>query len=126
MLTDSAEQTASVTRTLVTLPAPTIDPPTSYRSVDLPISIYKGASGVHPSGYRIYYATDGSDPGNSGGNPVTGVAYSGAFHWGLGECRHRAGAHVCLATYAAWFNPSALSTATYTSAEAETISWARS
>lgn len=116
MFASSSSQSASVTRSLVTLPAPSIDPPTSYRSVDLPISIYKGTSGVHPSSYRIYYTTSGTDPGNSSGNPVTGTAYSGPFQLGSSISAAVVKARTYASTtYAAWFNPSTTTTSTYTS-----------
>jgi prepilin-type N-terminal cleavage/methylation domain-containing protein len=115
-LQTSDPQSASVARLLTDLPAPSIDPPSSYRSMDLPISIYKG-SGTLPASYRIYYTTNGADPGNSGGNPATGALYSSPFQLGssVSAAIVRARTYAS-ATYAAWFNPSPLSTSTYTSA----------
>jgi hypothetical protein len=113
---DSDVQSATISRTVTALTAPTIDPPTSYRSADFPIAIYKNSAATYPSSYRIYYTTDGSDPGNSGGNPVTGTVYSGAFQLGSSISAAIVQARIYApSTYAAWFTPSPLDSATYSS-----------
>lgn len=115
--TDSDSQSASISRTLTTLTSPIIDPGSSYRSADLPISIYANTSGTYPATTRIYYTTDGSDPGDSGGNPTGGTAYTGAFELGSSISAAVVEARLYASTtYAAWFNASPATMANYTSA----------
>jgi prepilin-type N-terminal cleavage/methylation domain-containing protein len=115
--TNSDSQSASISRTLTTLTSPIINPGSSYRAADLPISIYTNTGGTYPATTRIYYTTNGSDPGNSSGNPTTGTAYSGAFQLGSSISAAIVEARLYASTtYAAWFNPSAATTANYTSA----------
>lgn len=61
-----------------------------------------------PVGARIYYTTDGTDPGNNGGQPIVGKLYGGIF-----ELEGTAGSTVNITArvyppvdYLNWFNPS--------------------
>ncbi|HEY8902768.1 MAG TPA: hypothetical protein VIM48_03615, partial [Chthoniobacterales bacterium] len=115
--TNSDSQSASISRTLTTLTSPIINPGSSYRAADLPISIYTNTSATYPATTRIYYTTNGSDPGNSSGNPTGGTAYTGAFQLGSSVSAAIVEARIYASTtYAAWFNPSPATTANYTSA----------
>lgn len=114
---NSDSQSASISRTLTTLTSPIIDPGSSYRAADLPISIYANTSGTYPASTRIYYTTDGSDPGDSGGNPTGGTAYTGAFELGSSVSAAVVKSRLYASTtYAAWFNASPATMANYTSA----------
>lgn len=61
-----------------------------------------------PVGARIYYTTDGTDPGNNGGQPIVGKLYEGTF-----ELKGTAGSTINITArvyppleYLNWFNPS--------------------
>ncbi len=108
---------ATVGITPTALPAPVIDPPSGSKAVDLPVSIALAANQVQPVGARIYYTTNGTDPGVSGGEPVGGTLYSGQFNAGAGvnnvvTVRARVYGP---AGYGHWFTPSAITTNTYSS-----------
>ncbi len=75
--------------------------------------------GDMPVGARIYYTTDGSDPGSDGnGNPLSGTLYTGAFDPLHGAGEWETGAVVNARVYppqeyAGWFQVSPLTTSDY-------------
>ena len=65
-------QTISIQKT--TLNAPLITPPPGVVAVDATVTLaLDTATGILPAGVRIYYRTDGSDPGNNNGEPLPGA-----------------------------------------------------
>jgi len=115
MFVDSPVVTATVGISPTALTAPLIDPPSGSKAVDLPVSIATAVGVAYPVGARIYYTTDGTDPGNVNGEHVTGTLYTGSFNSGAGTN----GVVVITArvygpsSYTQWFTPSAASTAVY-------------
>jgi len=116
MFANSSVVTATVGITPTALAAPTIDPATGVKATDLPVSIALASGQNYPVGARIYYTIDGSDPGNSGGNPTNGTLYTGSFNSGSGTN----GIVVVTARaygpagYGQWFTPSTAIANTYT------------
>lgn len=106
---------ATFTINPMTLVGPVIDPPSGSKAVDLPVSIALPNGAVLPVGSRIYYTLDGTDPGNSGGDPTGGTLYQGQFNSGAGTN----GVVVVSARvygpagYGQWFTPSPVSVNTY-------------
>lgn len=109
-----ASLSVGITSTL--LAAPTIDPPQGAKALDLPVSILLPTASVYPVGARIFYTTDGNDPGdNGGGGPATGTLYAGQFYPGAGT---NGVLTITARLYgpegaAQWFTPSPKATATY-------------
>jgi type II secretory pathway pseudopilin PulG len=105
--------TINITRTALT--SPVIDPPSGSKATDLPVSIATASGSDYPVGYRIYYTLDGTDPGNTGGEPTSGTLYTGSFNSGAGTN----GVVVVNARvygpagYGQWFTPSATAANTY-------------
>lgn len=116
MFVTSPVITASIGITPMSLVAPTIDPPSGLKAIDLPVSIAFANGATYPVGARIYYTTDGSDPGNTAGNPTSGTLYTGQFNAGAGTD----GVVVVTARvygpagYGHWFTPSNTAVVTYT------------
>jgi hypothetical protein len=63
-----------------TLQAPIISPASGVVAVDATVTLSLNSStGVLPAGVRIFYRTDGADPGDNGGEPVAGsVEWTGS------------------------------------------------
>jgi len=63
----------------LTLPAPVLSTPANATIVSGPVSMYADVStGVVPTDHRIFYTTDGDDPGNVNGEPAPhALAYTG-------------------------------------------------
>jgi prepilin-type N-terminal cleavage/methylation domain-containing protein len=101
--------------TQTVLASPTVDPPSGQKAADLPVSIATATGQAYPTGARIYYTLDGSDPGNNNGEPVNGTLYSGQFSSGAGTN----GAVVVKARVygpsgsGQWFTPSPVNTTAY-------------
>ncbi|MFT4546701.1 MAG: prepilin-type N-terminal cleavage/methylation domain-containing protein [Verrucomicrobiales bacterium] len=84
IVTDSDPVTRSIIATRIALPAPVIDlrpnaieyvPPVYDATISLQTDL-----GNMPLGARIFYTTDGSDPGIApDGEPVRGIPYTGTF-----------------------------------------------
>jgi hypothetical protein len=116
MFISSAVDAKSITISRTSLPSPTIDPPTGVKATDLPVSIAVSTGPSTPASTRIFYTTNGTDPGNNGGEPVSGTLYTGQFNSGAGTN----GIVVVTARtygpagYGQWFNPSSNTVATYT------------
>lgn len=71
--------TIDVNRTTLRSPAVVFDSEDTERGDTIEISKLVDY-GDMPVGARIYYTTDGSDPGSDGnGNPLSGTLYTGAF-----------------------------------------------
>ena len=107
------EETVNITET--SLVAPVIDPPSGSKAVDLPVSIALSGGQNYPTGARIYYTIDGSDPGDANGNPIEGTLYTGQFNSGAGnngtvEVKARVYGPE---GYGQWFSASPVATNTY-------------
>ena len=76
LVTSSPVVAATLTPNPITLRAPLIAKDAA--SAQMVISLNSYYSDM-PPGTRVYYTTDGQDPGVLNGNPVTGTLYSGAF-----------------------------------------------
>jgi len=117
MYANSGIQTTSVGITKTTLSAPTVDPASGQKAADLPVSIATASGQVYPTGARIYYTLDGTDPGDNNGEPVSGTLYTTQFNSGTGTN----GVVTVTARvygpagYAQWFTPSAATINTYSS-----------
>jgi len=115
MFRSSPVVTTTIGITPTALTAPVVDPPSGSKATDLPVSIALASGPAYPVGYRIYYTLDGTDPGNTGGNPTSGTLYTGSFNSGAGTN----GVVVVTARvygpagYSAWFTPSAAAVNTY-------------
>lgn len=115
--TNSEPKSKTVTISPTSLAAPVIDPPSGSKAVDLPVSVALATGQNYPTGARIYYTIDGTDPGNVNGNPAAGTLYTGQFNSGAGTD----GVVVVTARvygpegYGQWFTPSSPSTNTYAS-----------
>jgi choice-of-anchor A domain-containing protein len=70
---------SEVESTIVTIDATTLRAPILATSAGLVTISTDPSYGDMPVGARIYYTTDGTDPGESGGEPVTGTLYTGPF-----------------------------------------------
>ena len=115
LFTTSSVVTQTIGITPTTLQVPTIDPPSGAKAANLPVSIALTQGALYPADARIYYTTDGTDPGNSGGNPTGGTLYSSQIQPGAGTN----GVVVITARvygptgYGQWFTPSPVAVATY-------------
>ncbi len=99
----------------ITLWRPLIDPGSTTRSADLPVSLYEGINKPYPSGIRFYYLTNGAEPGMAAGEPTSGILYTGAFQTGTTDGSGIVKARIFPpSNLAQWFVPSAVSTAVYT------------
>ncbi len=111
----SSVSTHSITVNKTALYQPLIDPQSTARSADLPVNLYTWPGNAYPTGTRMYYTTDGSDPGVSGSEPTGGTLFTTAFQTGTTDGSGVVKARIYPSTaQAMWFNPSALSTAVYT------------
>lgn len=111
----STVMTETIGITKMTLNQPLIDPQSAARSADLPVQLYTFPNRDYPSGTRIYYATNGSDPGVSGSEPTGGTLYAGAFQTGSTDGSGIVRARIYPPTsLAQWFAPSAMAEAVYT------------
>ncbi len=108
-----AEHNITINRTA--LHQPLIDPQSTARSADLPVNLYAWLGQAYPSGIRIFYTTNGSDPGVSGSEPTSGTLFTTAFQTGTTDGSGVVKARIYPPTaQSIWFSPSALSTAVYT------------
>ena len=117
MFTSSPVSTASIGITPTALAAPTIDPPSGQKAVDLPVSVALQGGQTYPVGARIYYTLNGTDPGSNGGEPASGTLYTGQFNSGAGTNGVVAVTARVYgpAGYGQWFTPSPATVTTYTS-----------
>jgi type II secretory pathway pseudopilin PulG len=112
LVTNSNVHTANININVTDLPTPIA----SYNDTDTSrgdtIELEKIVDGGDmPVGARIYYTTDGSDPGDDGsGNPLTGTLYTGSFDPLVGEAFETEATIVARvyppASYTGWFNVS--------------------
>jgi prepilin-type N-terminal cleavage/methylation domain-containing protein len=115
--TNSEPKTSTVSVSPMPLGAPTIDPPSGAKAVDLPVSIALPTGQPLPVGARIYYTVDGTDLGDLNGSPTTGTLYTGQFNSGAGTN----GVVVVKARVygpegrGQWFSPSPVASNTYAS-----------
>ena len=115
MFANSPVVASSIGITTTSLSAPTIDPPSGSKAADLPVSIALASGQTYPVGARIYYTLDGTDPGNTAGNPTSGTLYTGQMNSGAGTN----GVVVVTAQvygpagFAQWFTPSPATANTY-------------
>ena len=98
----------SISITPTSLVAPIIDPASGVRSDDLPISITLAQGASYPADARIYYTTDGSDPG-----PGAGTLYTAPFTLGPSATVVKARVYGPAAIAEQWFTPSGVTEATY-------------
>jgi prepilin-type N-terminal cleavage/methylation domain-containing protein len=117
MFISSPVVTSTIGITPTSLTAPVIDPASGSKAVDYPVSIALATGATYPTGARIYYTIDGTDPGNVSGEPSGGTLYTGSFNAGAGTD----GVVVVTARvygpagYGQWFTPSAAIANTYNS-----------
>jgi len=115
MFTSSPVVTTTIGITPTALTAPVIDPASGSKAVDYPVSIALATGATYPTGARIYYTIDGTDPGSVSGEPSGGTLYTGSFNAGAGND----GVVVVTARvygpagYGQWFTPSAAIANTY-------------
>jgi|GEM_PF-1491709 len=115
-LSSTPVQSATLAISPTTLTAPTFDSPSGTYFSGLPATINFASGALYPVNARIYYTTDGTDPGNVGGNPVSGaILYSGTFNvLTLASPTSTITARVYgPSTYPQWFTPSAAITSIY-------------
>lgn len=110
--TTSSVVSQSIDITPTSLQAPVITPSSGVRSDTLPISIALAAGGAYPADARIYYTTNGTDPGNSNGEPSSGTLYSAPFQLGVSNSVIRARVYGP-ASSRQWFTPSAPAEGSY-------------
>lgn len=121
---DSEPADAVIPMVSTPLAPPIINPPTGIRIANLPITIFPQPGGQYPEGYRIYYTTDGTDPGvDASGNPVTGTPYQGTFQQAPvdGEMVQIAARIYGPEGFGQWFEASPLMVAQYFAAGGELI-----
>ncbi|MGI9239809.1 MAG: hypothetical protein ACR2RV_03355, partial [Verrucomicrobiales bacterium] len=127
VVTNSMVHSANITVSRMTLPAPNIVfDGDSTRRGDI-VEINKVVDGGEmPVGARIYYTTDGTDPGDDGkGNPLTGTLYTGPFD-PLLEAGVSLEANIVARvyppeSYGGWFNVSPPSNSPYSIPESESV-----
>lgn len=113
---NSPVQTASLGIAPTTLTAPTFDSAAGIYLTDLPAAISLASGALYPVNARIYYTTDGTDPGNVGGNPSPGATlYAGTFNvLSIASPTATITARVYGPTaYPQWFTPSSSITSIY-------------
>lgn len=111
---NSEIQAANVEISPTALTRPYIDPPSTARSADLPVYLYQTIGANYPTGARIFYTTDGSDPG-SGIQPSGGTEYTGPFTTNSSDGSGVVNARFYgPSNYAPWFTTSSLNTSIYT------------
>ena len=77
---NSPVQSADLTVAPTVMPEPVFGSDGGIYLSELPVEIDYDEAGVRPANARIYYTTDGTDPGNVNGNPLpTATLYSGSF-----------------------------------------------
>lgn len=115
LFTTSSVVTQTIGISATSLQAPTIDPPSGAKAANLPVSIALTEGALYPADARIYYTLDGTDPGNSNGEPTSGTLYSSQVQPGAGTN----GTVVVTARvygpagYGKWFTPSSVAVASY-------------
>ncbi|MGI9243953.1 MAG: FN3 associated domain-containing protein, partial [Verrucomicrobiales bacterium] len=127
VVTNSMVHSANITVSRMTLPAPVIVfDEDSTRRGDV-VEIHKVVdSGEMPVGARIYYTTDGTDPGDDGkGNPLRGILYQGPFD-PLLDAGASLEANIVARVYppenfAGWFNVSPPSDSPYSVPESDSV-----
>jgi Chitobiase/beta-hexosaminidase C-terminal domain/Domain of unknown function (DUF5122) beta-propeller len=110
ILNDSAVEQIILQRNPTRLRRPNID----FTSRDCTLTLDVASGGV-PADTRIYYTWDGTDPGDSSGEPVRGFLYTGPFllEGSLGQVvRIRARAYPPLA-FKPWFETSNMAQSDY-------------
>ncbi len=100
-------------RTQIT-PAPSISPSSGALPPDTDVEILLALGQPYPANSRIFYTLNGNDPGNNGtGNPQVGNLYTSPVSTG-GVMPAIIQARIYGPSgYESWFDPSGLSTATY-------------
>jgi len=105
--------TSTISAEVTQLDPPSISPGPGTILPDAPITITLPLAAVYPAGSRIFYTTNGEDPGVNGGDPVQGTLYTGSFTIG-----DSGGSNVTARVYppaglSDWFSPSASASANY-------------
>ena len=113
----SAVGSATVIQNITSLLPPIITPGNgSLESGDAIVMVLNTTGAQTPAGARIYYRTDGVDPGNNNGEPATAASlYTGEFHLAPDSSPMiQVVARVYPPTaYKSWFSTSSTSTMTY-------------
>ena len=115
-LSSTPVQSSTLAISPTTLTAPTFDSPSGTYFSGLPATINFASGALYPVNARIYYTTDGTDPGNVGGNPVAGaILYSGTFNvLTLASPTSTITARIYgPSAYPQWFTPSSAVTSIY-------------